>query len=58
MVEVVPNRETKGMEEMYDTGYTDAGGVIEGGDVADAGGDVADAGGEGGFMDGGANVGF
>ena len=48
----------QGMEEMYDTGYTDAGGVIEGGDVADAGGDVADAGGEGGFMDGGANVGF
>ena len=41
----------QGMEEMYDTGYTDAGGVIEGGDVADAGG-------EGGFMDGGANVGF
>ena len=48
----------QGMEEMYDTGYTDAGGVIEGGDVADAGGDVADAGGEGGFMDGGMNVGF
>ena len=48
----------QGMEEMYDTGYTDAGGVIEGGDVADAGGDVADAGGEGGFMDGGANVGI
>ena len=41
----------QGMEEMYDTGYTDAGGVIEGGDVADGGG-------EGGFMDGGANVGF
>ena len=41
----------QGMEEMYDTGYTDAGGVIEGGDVADAGG-------EGGFMDGGANVGI
>ena len=41
----------QGMEEMRDTGYTDAGGVIEGGDVADAGG-------EGGFMDGGANVGF
>ena len=48
----------QGMEEMYDTGYTDAGGVIEGGDIADAGGDVADAGGEGGFMDGGANVGI
>jgi len=48
----------QGMEEMYDTGYTDAGGVIEGGDVADAGGDVADAGGEGGFMDGGVSVGF
>ena len=48
----------QGMEEMYDTGYTDAGGVIEGGDVADGGGDVADGGGEGGFMDGGANVGF
>jgi hypothetical protein len=48
----------QGMEEMYDTGYTDAGGVIEGGDIADAGGDIADAGGEGGFMDGGANVGF
>ena len=47
----------QGMEEMYDTGYTDAGGVIEGGDVAD-GGDVAAAGGEGGFMDGGANVGI
>jgi hypothetical protein len=41
----------QGMEEMYDTGYTDAGGVIEGGNVADGGG-------EGGFMDGGANVGF
>ena len=41
----------QGMEEMYDTGYTDAGGVIEGGDVADGGG-------EGGFMDGGASVGF
>ena len=41
----------QGMNEMYDTGFTDAGGVIEGGDVADAGG-------EGGFMDGGANVGF
>ena len=48
----------QGMNEMYDMGFTDAGGVIEGGDVADAGGDVADAGGEGGFMDGGANVGF
>ena len=50
----------QGMEEMYDTGYTDAGGVIEGGDVAD-GGDVggdSSSGGEGGFMDGGANVGF
>ena len=50
----------QGMEEMYDTGYTDAGGVIQGGDVAD-GGDVggdSSSGGEGGFMDGGANVGF
>ena len=50
----------QGMNEMYDMGFTDAGGVIEGGDVADAGaegGDVA-GGGEGGFMDGGANVGF
>ena len=49
----------QGMEEMYDTGYTDAGGVIEGGDVAD-GGDVGgdSSGGEGGFMDGGSNVGF
>ena len=50
----------QGMEEMYDMGYTDAGGVIEGGDVAD-GGDVggdSSSGGEGGFMDGGANVGY
>ena len=50
----------QGMEEMYDTGYTDAGGVIEGGDVAD-GGDVggdSSSGGEGGFMDGGMDVGF
>ena len=50
----------QGMEEMYDTGFTDGGGVIEGGDVAD-GGDVggdSSSGGEGGFMDGGANVGF
>ena len=51
----------QGMNEMYDTGFTDAGGVIEGGDVADAGGeggDVAGGGGEGGFMDGGMQVGF
>ena len=50
----------QGMEEMYDTGYTDAGGVIEGGDVADSGdvGGDSSSGGEGGFMDGGANVGF
>ena len=41
----------QGMNEMYDMGFTDAGGVIEGGDVAEGGG-------EGGFMDGGANVGF
>ena len=41
----------QGMNEMYDMGFTDAGGVAEGGDVADGGG-------EGGFMDGGANVGF
>jgi len=41
----------QGMNEMYDLGFTDAGGVIEGGDVAEGGG-------EGGFMDGGANVGF
>ena len=50
----------QGMNEMYDTGFTDAGGVIEGGDVADAGGEGGDVagGGEGGFMDGGMNVGF
>jgi len=47
----------QGMNEMYDMGFTDGGGVIEGGDVADAGGDAA-GGGEGGFMDGGMNVGF
>ena len=50
----------QGMNEMYDMGFTDGGGVIEGGDVAD-GGDVggdSSSGGEGGFMDGGANVGF
>ena len=50
----------QGMEEMYDTGFTDGGGVIEGGDVAD-GGDVggdSSSGGEGGFMDGGIDVGF
>ena len=49
----------QGMNEMYDMGFTDAGGVIEGGDVAGGGegGDVA-SGGEGGFMDGGMNVGF
>ena len=41
----------QGMNEMYDMGFTDGGGVIEGGDVADGGG-------EGGFMDGGMNVGF
>ena len=47
----------QGMNEMYDTGFTDAGGVIEGGDIGgDIGGDSS--GGEGGFMDGGANVGF
>ena len=40
----------QGMNEMYDMGFTDGGGVIEGGDVA--------GGGEGGFMDGGMNVGF
>ena len=52
---------TQGINEMYDMGFTDGGGVIEGGDVADAGGeggDVAGGGGEGGFMDGGMNVGF
>ena len=40
----------QGMNEMYDTGFTDGGGVIEGGDVAGGGegGDVA-GGGEGGF---------
>ena len=50
----------QGMNEMYDMGFTDAGGVIEGGDVADAGGEGGDVagGGEGGFMDGGMNVGF
>ena len=48
----------QGMNEMYDMGFTDGGGVIEGGDVADGGGDVAEGGGEGGFMDGGMNVGF
>jgi hypothetical protein len=50
----------QGMNEMYDTGFTDAGGVIEGGDVADAGGEGGDVagGGEGGFMDGGTQVGF
>ena len=50
----------QGMNEMYDMGFTDGGGVIEGGDFADggdAGGDAA-GGGEGGFMDGGMNVGF
>ena len=47
----------QGVNEMYDLGFTDAGGVIEGGDVAE-GGDVSDGGGEGGFMDGGAQVGF
>ena len=47
----------QGMNEMYDMGFTDAGGVIEGGDVAE-GGDVSDGGGEGGFMDGGVQVGF
>ena len=46
----------QGVNEMYDMGFTDGGGVIEGGDFAD-GGDVA-GGGEGGFMDGGMNVGF
>ena len=46
----------QGMNEMYDMGFTDGGGVIEGGDFAD-GGDAA-GGGEGGFMDGGMNVGF
>ena len=48
----------QGMNEMYDMGFTDGGGVIEGGDVADGGGDVAEGGGEGGFMDGGVQVGF
>ena len=50
----------QGVNEMYDMGFTDGGGVIEGGDFADggdAGGDAA-GGGEGGFMDGGMNVGF
>jgi len=46
----------QGVNEMYDMGFTDGGGVIEGGDFAD-GGDAA-GGGEGGFMDGGMNVGF
>ena len=46
----------QGVNEMYDMGFTDGGGVIEGGDCAD-GGDAA-GGGEGGFMDGGMNVGF
>ena len=46
----------QGMNEMYDMGFTDGGGVIEGGDFAD-GGDAA-GGGEGGFMDGGMQVGF
>ena len=41
----------QGMNEMYDMGFTDGGGVIEGGDVAEGGG-------EGGFMDGGMQVGF
>ena len=51
---------TQGINEMYDMGFTDGGGVIEGGDVADAGGEGGDVagGGEGGFMDGGMNVGF
>ena len=42
----------QGMNEMYDTGFTDAGGVIEGGDVADAGGEGGDVagGGEGGLV--------
>jgi len=51
----------QGMNEMYDMGFTDGGGVIEGGDVAEGGGeggDVAEGGGEGGFMDGGMQVGF
>ena len=50
----------QGMNEMYDTGFTDGGGVIEGGDFADGGGEGGDVagGGEGGFMDGGMNVGF
>jgi len=50
----------QGVNEMYDMGFTDAGGVIEGGDVTDAGGEGGDVagGGEGGFMDGGMNVGF
>ena len=49
----------QGINEMYDMGFTDGGGVIEGGDVAGGGegGDVA-GGGEGGFMDGGMDVGF
>ena len=46
----------QGVNEMYDMGFTDGGGVIEGGDFTD-GGDAA-VGGEGGFMDGGMNVGF
>ena len=50
----------QGMNEMYDMGFTDGGGVIEGGDFADGGGEGGDVagGGEGGFMDGGMNVGF
>jgi len=59
----------QGMNEMYDMEFTDAGGVIEGGDVTDAGGEGGDVAGggeggdveggaEGGFMDGGMNVGF
>ena len=47
----------QGVNEMYDMGFTDGGGVIEGGDAADAAGDAA-GGGEGGFMDGGMDVGF
>ena len=46
----------QGVNEMYDMGFTDGGGVIEGGDFAD-GGDAA-GGSEGGFMDGGMQVGF
>ena len=50
----------QGVNEMYDMGFTDGGGVIEGGDFADGGdaGGEAAGGGEGGFMDGGMNVGF